>query len=62
MNPIESNPPNMSRVIVLSNGGIFSFAFYKDGMYQMEGSSEKWLHPFNFKSWLSISELKNKLL
>jgi len=63
MNKMNQAPPNMTRVLLLDDDGIFEFAFYKDGMYQDEVANE-WYSPHcieHYEGWISISALKLKL-
>jgi len=61
MTPTELRlPNNMTRNIVLLNSGILDFAFYKDGMFRLQGT-EDWFLPFHIKQWMSIEDLKSTL-
>jgi len=62
MRPMSDEPENMTRVLLLGKNGItLSFHFYKDGMFQ-EDNSSNWNLPSEFKSWVSIKELKSIIL
>lgn len=60
MNPMTKEPFNMTRVIVEDHDGIFSFAYYKDGLFEIDGlaPTPSYYRPDEFAGWLSISELK----
>lgn len=60
MNPMEQKPLNMTRVIIESKEyNTLDFAFYKDGMYQI---GKEWYQPSYFNGWLSIKELKSRII
>jgi len=62
MNPMEDAPENMTRVLITDEDGVtLQFAFYKDGMYRLDGS-DKWYLPNEFDGWMSIQELKFKVM
>ena len=50
-------PKNISRNLVQLVSGEIEFAFYKDGMFKIEGD-EDWTHPNKIYSWISIQELR----
>jgi len=52
-------PENMSRVLVFDQDNIPQFAFYKDGMFLMEGSTDNFKNPSEFKKFVTIKDLKN---
>ena len=61
MNSMNQTPPNMTRVLLVSNEGItISFGFFKDGMYK-EDNCNSWSRPSEYEGWLSIKEVKFKL-
>lgn len=61
MNSMNDKPENMTRVMLVSNNGItLGFAFYKDGMFQ-EDNSSNWYRPDEYDGWFDIKEVKFKL-
>lgn len=60
MNKMSDNIKNLSRILVESNNGTLSFAFYKDGLFQIEGNTE-YLDASQFNRWCYINQLHNVL-
>jgi hypothetical protein len=60
INAQKENPFNMTRVLVKTTDSIFTFAFYKDGMYQLE-CNKKWVLPKGIISWINIPDLRKQL-
>lgn len=62
MNTMTDKPQNMTRVLLTDEEGItLQFAFYKDGMFKVDGT-DYWQHPHSFGGWMSIQELKFKIM
>lgn len=62
MNRMTDKPENMTRVLLTDDEGItLQFAFYKDGMYKVDGT-DYWQQPQSFGGWMSIKELKFKIM
>lgn len=56
---MKNLPENMTRVLVFDYDNIPQFAFYKDGMFLMEGYTDNWKSSSEFKKFVTIKELKN---
>ena len=62
MNPMNQPPKNCTRVMLKWDSALV-FAYYKDGMYQVDGERHRfiWRPATDFNGWISIEELKQKL-
>lgn len=59
MKTMKESPANMTRVLVIFyQTGIFEFAYFKDGLFEI---GEYWYEPSDFKGWISIGDLKEVL-
>lgn len=58
MHSMTEKPKNHTIVFVEDSDGVLDFAFYSDGMF-VKGIHN--FQPTNFKGWISIGELKQKL-